>query len=79
MEIVKLAVGISAPPDVDCISIDPLPDGRVNLTGSLLQGEESLAILKTDTFESVEDAEAAGIAWAAEHGVATLFVSVSAS
>lgn len=75
MEVIKLEPGTSAPVDSDCISIDTLPDGRFNLTGSLLDGDESTAIVGGPVFDTQAAAEAEGRAWAEGHGVAKLFVA----
>jgi hypothetical protein len=74
MEIITLPPGVAAPQPSDCISIDRLPDGGFNLTGSLLQGDDSIALVGT-RYDSFEAAEAEGLAWAEGCGVATLYVS----
>ncbi|UZK64664.1 hypothetical protein [Sphingomonas sp. M1-B02] len=81
MEIVKLPPGEAAPADSDCIKILRQADGRHRLEGSVLlqcdEGEEaeSESLLDGDPYASFEDAEAAGLAWASEHCVGTLYVS----
>jgi hypothetical protein len=73
MEVIRLPHGEAAPVDSDCIGIDEAGE-RFRLTGSLLAGEESRAIIDGPTYESYGAAEAAGIAWAEDQGVATLYV-----
>ena len=75
MELVRLAVGEQAPIDADCISIDPRPGGKVNLTGSILVGEESMALIGDELYDTAEQAEAAGTAWAADNRVQRLYVA----
>lgn len=77
MEIVKLPAGTPASPDADCLSIDTLPDGRSNLMGTALRGEESVALVGT-IYPTLDEAEAAGMAWAADQGVERLFVTYDA-
>lgn len=77
MDIVRLPVGEHAPVDSDCISIDQLPDGTFNLTGSMLGDEESVAIVSPIICDSREAAEEQGIAWANECGVPKLFVATT--
>ena len=77
MEIVRLPVGESAPVDSDCISIDQLPTGNFNLTGSLLGDEESVAIVSPIICETQEAAEQQGIAWAEGCGVPKLFIATT--
>jgi len=74
MEIVRLPVGESAPIDSDCISIDQLPAGNFNLTGSILSEEKSIAIISEMTSDTRDAAEEKGIAWAAGCGIETLYV-----
>ena len=77
MEIIKLPVGKHAPIDSDCISIEEQPDGRFAVTGSLLSGEESVAIVSPLMCDTREAAEDEGIAWAAGCRVSTLLVATT--
>ena len=77
MEIVKLPVSERAPVDSDCISIDQLPDGQFNLTGSILADGESVAIVSGITCDSRESAEEQGKAWAANCGIPRLYVATT--
>ena len=74
MEVNKLPAGKTAPPDTDCILIEEGADGRFRLNASALDKDESIAIIGGGPYDSYEQAEAAGLAWAGEHGVETLFV-----
>ena len=90
MEIVKLPPGESAPLESDCISIDELEDGRFLLNASALAGcgtadpetdgddDESVCVIGGDTYGSYAEAEAAGLAWAAERCVTFLYISQDA-
>lgn len=78
MEVVRMPVGEQAPVDVDCIRIEQAEEALFELSGSALRlgGEESVAIVEAPAFKSLEEAEAAGLVWAAKIGVTRLFVSV---
>ena len=90
MEIVKLPPGERAPVESDCISIDETEDGRFLLNASALaacdegdreeeaEDEESVAVIGGDTYGSYAEAEAAGLAWAAERCVKFLYISQDA-
>ena len=75
MKIVKLPQSERAPEDSDSISLNRLPDGRCALSGSVLDGEEAVAMIGGDTYDSMEEAEAAGLAWAGGHHVQILYVA----
>jgi hypothetical protein len=87
MDIVKLPFGQPAPEESDCISIQDAGEGRYLLNGSALVtcsgGEDevgdSTALIGGQAYASYDDAEAAGLAWAAEQCVETLYVSHSAA
>ena len=79
MEVVRLPVGKQAPVEADCIRIEQADDAMFKLTASALcvgaDDGASVSIVDAPTFESLEKAEAAGLAWAANVGVERLFVS----
>lgn len=81
MDIVKLPTGQQAPDEVDCISIERQDDGRYRLSGTALiacgDGEEaeSVALVDIPPYDSYQQAEDVGLAWAAEQGVTCLYVS----
>ena len=79
MEIVKLPLGKQASVDADCIRIEELPTGSYQLTASAMctgpDEGESVSIVDGLVFENFEQAEATGLAWAANIGVERLFVS----
>ena len=77
MEIVKLPVGESAPKDSDCISVDEQSDGSFAYTGSLLAGDESVAIVTPIRCDTREAAEEQGMVWAAGCNVERLYVSTT--
>ena len=82
MEIVRLRPGESAPKDVDCIRVEA-EAGRFRLTASALEScrddeeAESVAMIRGEPYATREDAEEAGIAWAADHCVAQLYIEAS--
>lgn len=79
MEIVRLPLGKQASVDADCIRIEEQPGATYRLTASALcvgaDDGESVSIVDGMMFGSVEQAEAAGLAWASNVGVERLFVS----
>ena len=79
MEIVRLPTGEQASVDADCIRIEELPGSTYKLTGTALcigaDDGDSVSIVDGPVFKTVEQAEAAGVAWAAHVGVERLFVS----
>ena len=81
MEIIKLPAGEEAPKDSDCINIERAPDGTHVLNASALMscgdGEEaeSVSMIGGKPYHSYEDAEAAGLAWAAEYCVAEVYIT----
>ena len=83
MDIVKLPPGIEAPRDSDCIHIERLPDGGFQLNASALMGcgdgdeAESTAMIGGDPYASYDEAEAAGLAWAADYCVGQIYISTS--
>lgn len=80
MEIVKMPAGLQASDDSDCIRIQELADGAFSLNGSVLfrcgdvDVAESVSLIGGDPYPTYEAAEAAGLAWADEHCVETLYV-----
>jgi hypothetical protein len=79
MEIVRLPVGKQAAVDVDCIRVEELAGSTYKLTGTALcvgsDDGDSVSIVDGPVFKTIEQAEAAGIAWATHVGVERLFVS----
>jgi hypothetical protein len=79
MDVVKLPVGKQAPVDADCIRIEQTAEAIFKLTASALcvgaDDGESVSIVDGPTFQSVEEAEAAGVTWAVDVGVEQLIVS----
>lgn len=79
MDIVRLPIGQQAEVDVDCIRIEEQPGATYKLTASALCTEaedpDSVSIVGNASFNTVADAETAGIAWATDVGVERLFVS----
>ncbi len=60
-----------------CIRIVKRADGAYELDTSALTEEESIAIIGGGFYDSAEKAEAAGIAWASEQGVARLYIETA--
>lgn len=83
MEIIKLPVGQIAAEDTDCIRIQELPGGGFELNGSVLlrcgdsDAAESVSMVGSETYANSDDAESAGLAWAADHCVEELYVARS--
>lgn len=85
MDILKLPAGERAADDVDCISIERQGDGRYELQGSALincgDGDEveSVSLVQMPTYDTYEEAEDVGLAWAAEQCVERLYISTIGS
>ena len=79
MEIVRLPVGEQASVDADCIRIEELEGSIFKLTASALcvssDEDDSVSIVGGPVFDSMEQAEAAGVAWATNVGIECLFLS----
>ena len=65
--------------DTDCVKIEETSDRRFALTGTALcqQGEEdaeSVSIVETAPFETMLEAEEAGLVWANAQGVQVLYM-----
>lgn len=79
MEIVRLPLGEQASVNADCIRIEEQPGATYKLTASALcvgaDDGESVSVVGGPVFGTIEQAEAAGVAWAANVGVERLFVS----
>lgn len=80
MDIVRLPPGEAAPASCDCIQLQERTDGRFDMTGTVLfrcgdgNEAESISITRSEPYASYDDAEAAGLAWAAHHCVERIFV-----
>ena len=78
MEVIRLPVGKQAPVDADCIRVEQVSQSAFRLTASAMcagsDESESVTVIEAPSFNSAEEAEAAGLAWAAEVGVERLFV-----
>jgi hypothetical protein len=85
MEIVKLQFGEMAPADTDCIKISETPVGGFTLVASALSvcgdgdDADSVSLVSSEPYPSYEAAEAAGLTWAEEHCVATIYVETGGS
>lgn len=79
MQIERLPLGQQAPYEADCIRIEEQADGRFKLTASALCMEEdegeSVSIVGGPLFETIEQAEKAGLAWAESVGAERLYIS----
>ena len=79
MEVIRLELGQRPSDDSDCIKVEETADGRFALTGTVLcqqsgDDAESVSLLETATFESMSQAEEAGVVWADAQGVQVLHV-----
>ena len=83
MEIIKLPAGELAPENSDCLHIERRDEGHFYINASALlscgDGEQgdSVALIGSDPYGSYDEAESAGLAWAADQCVATLYISTS--
>jgi hypothetical protein len=80
MKITRLPAGEAAPSDVDCIRIEERPDGTYTMTASALCSSandgDSVSIVDVPAFESVQEAEDAGLAWADNVGSEQLYILI---
>jgi len=79
VEVIKLSLGERPSDSSDCIKVEETAEGRFALTGTVLcqQGREdaeSVSLIETASFESMSEAEQAGIVWADAQGVQVLYV-----
>jgi hypothetical protein len=72
VEIIELGPGARAPEGADWISIETMEGGRYNVA-ACQAGEQSL-IFANEVFSSVDEAVQAGVYWARNRGVKTLYV-----
>ena len=80
MEIILLPWGELAPKESDCVHVEETDEGRWTINTSALQScaseeAESDATIGSAPYPSYDAAEAAGLAIAAEHCAATVYVS----
>ena len=78
MQIIKLEVGQRPPDDSDCIRIEETEDGRFALTGTALcekdEDTESVTLVGTRHYDTMSEAEEAGLVWANAQQVKVLHV-----
>ena len=79
LEIIKLELGQRPSDDTDCIKIEETSGGRFALTGTVLcqhggDDVDSVTLAETATFETISEAEEAGLVWASAQGVQLLYV-----
>lgn len=78
MEIIRLELGQRPRDDTDCVKVEETRDGRFSLTGTVLcqhgEDDESVSLVETATFETMSEAEEAGLVWANAQGVQVLYV-----
>lgn len=72
VEIIELEPGERPPETADWISIEPMDGGRYNVAGC--HGGEQSLIFANEIFASIDEAVLAGVFWARNLGVATLYV-----
>ena len=79
-----MPAGETADKNTDCIKIGRTADGRYSLVTSALvisddeaDAGDSEAVVSSDSYAIYEEAEAAGLAWAAGLGVDTLYVETA--
>jgi len=79
MDVVRLPLSEQANVEDDCIRLEQQPDRRWRLTATALctasDEGESASIVGGALFDTVKEAEEAGLAWAEDVGVARLFIS----
>lgn len=77
MKVTELAPGEVAPEDADRIILVQLPNGVCGVSGVVRTREErsvDVAMVSNNLYPTLEEARAAGIAWAEHHGVTHLLI-----
>ena len=80
MEIIKLPAGQLAPEESDCVRVIHMPEGDFALNCNALQScgdadsMESVSLIGGEHYQSYDDAESAGLAWANEHCAAEVYL-----
>lgn len=79
MEIKRLADGEPAPANGDCVNVDPEEGGKFSLRANALCGDEMVSLIGTrELFDTREEAEEQGLAWANEQGAETVYLTYAA-
>ena len=74
IEVIELEPGARPPEAADWISVETMEGGRYNVAGC--QGGEAVLIFANEIFTSVDEAVLAGIFWARNRGIRTLYVEL---
>ena len=72
IDIIALAPGTRAPEKADWISIEKTPKDRYNVIGCVA-GDQEVAFAD-EKFQSIEEAQLAGVYWARNRGARILYV-----
>ena len=72
IEVIELEPGARAPQSADWISVETMPSGRYNVAGCVA-GEQQV-VFAAEKFQSIEEAQLAGVYWARHRGAKTLYV-----
>lgn len=74
MEVHKLAPGEHAPEDSDRVTINLLANGKAGFTGVRKMGNVNAHAVSPNSFQSADEALAAGVVWAEENGIEILYI-----
>lgn len=79
MEIKRLPDHEPAPANGDCVNVDAAEGGKFRLWANALCGEEMVCLIGTKMlYDTREEAEEQGLAWANEQGAQTVYVTFNA-
>ena len=79
MEIKQLADEEQAPVNVDCVNVDAVEGGKFSLWANALCGDEVVSLISNNTlYDTRQEAEEQGLAWADAQGVETVYLTFNA-
>lgn len=79
MEIRRLADREPAPVNQDCVNVDPVDGGKFTIWANALCGEEMVSLIGSKAvYDTREQAEEQGLAWAAAQGSETVYLTFNA-
>lgn len=79
MQIKRLDPGTPAPPNGDCVNVDQLADGTFGLWANALCGDEMVSLISTKrAYDTREEAEEQGLAWADAQGAELVYLTFNA-
>lgn len=75
MEVRKLAPGRAAPEGADFVRLNLASNGKIELTAAI----GSSGSLSLGTYDSIDDAQRAGLHWIVGRGIGSLYIEMSSA